>query len=65
MASFDPKRKGPSFIDVLALAESRNPGDPEKPSATTKLAQLLARAHREEDPGKRPILVKLPLKQGQ
>jgi hypothetical protein len=33
-----------------------------KPSAAVKLAQLMARAHQVDDPGRRPILVKLPSK---
>jgi hypothetical protein len=60
-----PKRAAPTFLEALALAEGEGREGPAKPSAATKLAQLMARAHREEDPGKRPILVTLPPKRAQ
>jgi hypothetical protein len=63
--SEDPKRRGPSFLEALALAEGEGIEGAVRPSAATKLAQLIARAHREEDPGKRPILVTLPTKRAQ
>jgi len=62
MAKPDPDDPAPSFVEVL---EGRSGTQPPKQTAAAKLATLIARAHREADPGKRPILVKLPAKRSQ
>ena len=67
MAKSDPEDNphAPTFAEVLELAEGRAGTRSLRPSAAVKLAQLMARAHAEQDPGKRPILVKLPPKRSQ
>ncbi|MBI1778975.1 MAG: hypothetical protein HYR63_26865 [Proteobacteria bacterium] len=55
----------PTFEEVLDLAKGRRIAAEAPKSATVTLARLLARAHREDDPGKRPILVQFPAKRVQ
>jgi hypothetical protein len=55
MTKSDPKGSRPSLLDAWEQRAGEGLSGEAKPSAAVKLAQLNARAHREADPGKRPI----------